>query len=302
MELITALLKVLNKFKFALLLLLVLCFASSYYLSKYDFEYHSTAGILVNKQPDEIRFKDEFNRLDNTVPLDNNFEMIIKSTKVFDHLIARFDLIKYYGIGVKNPFRYEVAYNCLNENIKVIDYHNGFFDITVSDKNQYMCAKIAVEAINFVDSMQRYMIQKTVEGKLKMIQKYVKAEQQETGLWKKDVTDFFNTAAGQKMASDRAMYLDALKMYVYGLYKEKGAQTSIGTNYWIKAELMKQEYSPILILRKPTPDFHSPFRYRIGYAALVTIGLFFALLALITAYLHYLPLLRELRERLKKAS
>jgi hypothetical protein len=263
---ILALISAIKKYYLFIALGLLICFGLSYYFSKKLFFYTSWAGVMVNHQFAGVKLQQVIG--DGTELASNeSFVNIVKSSQVFDHLISTLHLYNYYGLNPGDPFLYEKTHALLSHVITVTGGQNGYFIITATDRNEYMCCKLVVQTIYFLDSLQRYTIRQGLLENIKFLKSMNTVSERQTK-FETAVTNYIERSTSY---SNDKNYQEVVKLYNEVKDINDRNNNSLVSNNYILEKLAQEKYSPILILQKPMYDFHSPYQFRIHFGFMFTL-------------------------------
>lgn len=107
---------------------------------------------------------------------DDNFNRVLRmvnSSKLQNHLIKKFNLVKHYGFDSKNEFCYSQTTARLSRNITTTRTPYKAVAITVNDKYRYLAADIANEIVNYLDEDNKEFYITNLTDRLKISKAYL---------------------------------------------------------------------------------------------------------------------------------
>lgn len=266
-------------------------------LKFYVIEYQSTGSFYVNDMSVlssagvDIKSFESLSASDNTLRI---FELI-NSSKVKQHLIKKFDLVKHYGLDSTREFYFQQTENILTSNIVVKKSLHNTISITVHDSYRYLAADIANEIMYYIDDMNKQYFIKNVETKLKISEAFLHNVKADNDIKSKSI-DSLLTKMHQMVQTDKldrgSMYIMTNESLLSGLMNELSNSTRDLMNsqklYNLAIQALNQkDYQTITIVQSATPASYSTIFICVAYGALIS--LMIASLLIFRAYLniHY---------------
>lgn len=266
-------------------------------LKFYIIEYQSIGSFYVNDMSVlssagvDIKSFESLSANDNTIRI---FELI-NSSKVKQHLIKKFDLVKHYGLDSTREFYFQQTENMLSSNIVVKKSLYNTISITIHDKYRYLAADMANEIMFFIDEMNKEYFIKNVESKLKISGAFLRNIKDDNELKSKSI-DSLLTKMHQMVQTDKldrgTIYIMKYESLLSGLMNELANSTRDLTNsqklYNLALQALNQkDYQTITIVQSATPASYSTIFICVAYGALISIMI--ASLLIFRAYIniHY---------------
>ncbi len=188
----------LSKRKWRYIFLLLFCGGVSFWLLKYRiFTYSSSASFYMSessagtnvgqnqefRMPEVLHSNEQYNRA----------YQLINSSKIHEHLIRKFNLLKHYGIDTTREFYFEEAIAVLSSRIQVKKSPFNMISVSVSDAHRYLAADIANEIVVYLDQMNKNLLINSMKQRLGVYETLVKNTQNDnsirTALFNKQLAD-----------------------------------------------------------------------------------------------------------------
>lgn len=178
------LLVAIGKRKWIYLLLLLVCGSLSFWLLKYKvYLYTSQASFYISESVSSTNVSQNqtFTIPEILTPgqqYDRAFQLI-SSSKVHEHLIKKFNLLKHYKIDTTKEFHYEKAVAILESRIKIKKSPNNLISVFVSDTHRYLAADMANEALEYLDELNKNLIIRSMRQKLEIYDVMLKSTEKD---------------------------------------------------------------------------------------------------------------------------
>jgi hypothetical protein len=141
---------------------------ASFYVS----ESSASSGTGQNQEfrlPEQLQPNEQFNRA----------YQLIHSSKVYDHLIRKFNLLKHYEIDTTREFYYEEAISIISSRIQVKKSPFNLISVSVSDKHRYLAADMANEIVKYLDQLNKNLIISSMTQKIEVYNALLTSMQKE---------------------------------------------------------------------------------------------------------------------------
>lgn len=276
-------------------------------LKFYIIEYQSTGSFYVNDMSVlssagvDIKSFESLSANDNTLRI---FELI-NSSKVKQHLIKKFDLVKHYGVDSTREFYFQQTENILTSNITVKNRLYNTITITIQDNYRYLAADIANEIMYFIDEINKQYFIKNVQSKLKISEAYLKNVKADNELKSKSI-DSLLTKMHEMVQTDKldrgTMYIMKFESLLSNLMNELANSTRDLTNsqklYNLALQALSQkDYQTITIVQSATPASNSTIFICVAYGALISVMIASLLIFRAYIYIHYKDEIRILFDK-----
>jgi uncharacterized protein involved in exopolysaccharide biosynthesis len=111
----------------------------------YNLEYLDPKNIMVEEVTDKFGTNADVERL----------KQIGLSSQLTEHMVKKFNLYKRYDIDLSSPYAsYDVGKE-FSSNYSIIKNDNGALEVTIYDQDKAEAAKMASEAVHFIDSINK---------------------------------------------------------------------------------------------------------------------------------------------------
>ncbi len=261
----------LSRRKWVYLFLIVLAGGLCFWILKYKvLTYTSQASFYISEPAGgtNVGQNQEFTIPELLSPgqqYDRAFQLI-NSSKVHEHLIKKFNLLKYYNIDTTKEFHYEKAIAILESRITIKKSPNNLISIFISDERRYLAADMANEAITYLDEINKKLIVKTMKQRLEIFETMLKNT--ETDNAKRSI--FFNTQMSslnqtlsriekQEANSISLLQLQSqLSQLISSLERSSEEVMRMRVNYSLALQAVQESNLPsIVVIHKARPSHRS---------------------------------------------
>ena len=160
-----------GKRKWIYLPILLLCGILSFWVLKYKvYIYTSQASFYISETAGSTNISQNQTFIIPEIltpgqQYDRAFQLI-NSSKVHEHLIKKFNLLKHYKIDTIKEFHYENAVAILESRINIKKSPNNLISVYISDPHRYLAAEMANEALVYLDELNKNLIIRSMRQKL----------------------------------------------------------------------------------------------------------------------------------------
>jgi hypothetical protein len=220
----------------------------------------------------------------------------VKSTEMYDYLIQRFELYKYYGIDSASFMHYENMTTILNQNIEAKWDGHLILTISVKDRDRYMAANIANEMFSRLNEMNRGYLITMAQKKLDIHQQLINNNQQAITLQTMEFQKLLDECRSMidknslPKAQNVLMYdiknkLGSVVVQLSGINSELLKSTQM---FELSAAAMKKDNIVSLrVVNTALPDTHVPINFKIFNIAFLSFVAAVVTVLFIIIYFEY---------------
>ena len=275
-------LTVLNKRKWTYLLILLFFGAFSFWLLKYKlFTYTSQASFYMSETSGASRVgPDKEFSFDGGMNANEQFDrayQLVNSSKVQEHLIKKFNLVRHYDLDTTAEFYFESAIAKLGNSIKIAKTPFGQITVSVSDKHRYLAAEMANEILNYLDELNKKFIINSMNQRLAlydlMLSKAQEDNETRTAYFKSQMTDLNTIMSRLERQPVNSIALLDVQSKLGGLISSVEHSTEelirMKIFYSLAVQTIKDNNVPsVIVVKKARPSHRS-----IGWQSILICGM-----------------------------
>jgi hypothetical protein len=158
-----------------LIILLITALLSFFAFKFILLSYSSTATFYVNdlsilsSNTMDVRSIENMSNEDNL----NRLFQLAHSSRLHEHLIKTFSLIKHYGVDTTQEFYFQKTLAAIQSRITVKRGPFNTIIITAKDKFRYMAADMANEIVRYIDLLNQDYFKRSLEKKIKISEQFI---------------------------------------------------------------------------------------------------------------------------------
>jgi hypothetical protein len=275
-------------------IMLVFCLTAlsvAVYEWKTPYEYKSSVKVFIE---DEEFYSSDLNLVRSSPQ--SRIYYYTKSTEMFDYLIRRFDLYKYYNIDSSAFMHYEIMTAILNNRIESKWDGRYILTVTVEDQDKFMAATLANEIYSKLNEMNKNYVISIAKKKLDIYDQIITNNKQEvlvhTGEFKKLIDECKGLIEENKLSRIQNSFIFDIQSRLGTLSTQIGSINDellkSAKIYELSAAAMRKDnITSLRLINLALPDTHIPFNVRILNVALLSFVAVIIAILFIMIYFEY---------------